>query len=102
MQKINKNGNKELQSIKRKIVKVLIRHNIKRAGIFGSFVRGEQKKNSDIDVLIKPSKDMSLLGFVGLKFELEDSLGRDVDIVEYVTINPRIKKRILQEELRLI
>ncbi len=46
----------ELKELKSKIRKVLKKHGVVRAGIFGSYARGEQKKNSDIDILVQTSK----------------------------------------------
>ncbi len=95
--------NKEIEQIKKKILKILKNNQVVRAGIFGSFARGEQQKNSDIDILIEINdKKMSLLGFVGLKLELEDVLEKKVDLVEYNTIKPQIKEKVLKEEIRII
>ena len=96
-----KKENKELQKLKSKIVKVLKAYGIKRAGIFGSYARGEQKKKSDIDILIQPTKGMGL-EFVGLALELEEKLGRKVDLVTYNYIHPLIKEEVLKEEIRII
>lgn len=94
--------NKDIKKIKPKIKKVLKKYKIARAGIFGSFVRGEQKKKSDIDILVEVPKNINLFDFVGIKLELEDKLGRKVDLVEYCVIKPLIKERILSEEVRII
>ncbi|MBU1045490.1 MAG: nucleotidyltransferase family protein [Candidatus Omnitrophica bacterium] len=93
---------KDIEEIKKKIVKILKKNKITKAGIFGSYARGEQKKNSDIDILVKPTKEMSLLDFVGIKLEIEDELGNKVDFVSYKTLHPRLKKQILNEEIRII
>jgi predicted nucleotidyltransferase len=61
--------NKEIEKIKPKIISVLKKYNIERAGLFGSYVRGEQKKGSDIDILIQPTKDMSLLDLSEIKLD---------------------------------
>ena len=97
----NKKINQNIKKIKSKIVPLLRKNNVKKAGIFGSYVRGEQKKNSDIDILIEPPKGMGL-GFVRIAFELEDKLGRKVDLVTYKSIHPLLKKRIMGEEIRII
>jgi len=91
----------ELKEIKSKVKKVLKKHGVVRAGIFGSYARGEQKKNSDIDILIQPPKGIGF-GFVGIQFELEDELKRKVDLLSYRAIHPLLKKRILNEEIRII
>ena len=65
---------KEINRIKKIIVRILKKNGALRAGIFGSYARGDPKKNSDIDILVKLPKDLSLLDFVGIKLELEDAL----------------------------
>lgn len=93
--------NKSLVKIKPRIIKVLKKYNIKKAGIFGSFIRGGQKKNSDIDILIEPPKGIGF-GFVGIQFELENKLGRKVDLVTYKYLSPYLKEKILKSEVRII
>ena len=97
-----KKETKDLEKLKKVIVKILKKYGIKKAGIFGSYVRGEQKKRSDIDVLVLPPKDMSLIDFVGVKLELENEIKRKVDLVSYRGIHPLLKKQILHEEVRII
>ncbi|MBS3076165.1 nucleotidyltransferase family protein [Candidatus Pacearchaeota archaeon] len=93
----------ELNKLKPKVVSVLKKYGIKKAGIFGSFVRGEHKKKSDVDILVEiTDKNMSLLGFARIKVDLEDVLKKKVDLVEYKLIRPELKKIILKEEVRII
>jgi|SRR3989344_1907083 len=95
--------NKEIEKIKSKITKVLKKNKVSKAGIFGSYSRGEQNKNSDIDIAVEINdSNMSLLGFIELKMKLEDILGKKVDLVEYSVIKKLIKNRILNEEVRII
>ncbi len=93
--------NKGISKIKPKILKILKRYKIKKASIFGSYVRGEQKEDSDIDILVKPAKGMGL-EFVGMNLELEDKIGKKVDLVTYKSIHPLLKKKILSEQVRII
>lgn len=93
---------KSIQNIKKKIIPILKRYDIKKAAIFGSFARGEAKKNSDIDLLVKIEKDISLLDFVGLKLEIEETLGKKIDLVEYNTLKPFIRERALKEQLVIL
>jgi hypothetical protein len=93
--------NKTLLKIKPKIIKVLKKYNIKKAGIFGSFISGKQKKNSDIDILIEPPRGIGF-GFVGIQLELENKLGRKVDLVTYKYLSPYLKDKILSQEVRII
>jgi len=97
---IMKNKN-ELEKLKPRIIKILKNRGIKKAGIFGSFVRGEQKKDSDIDILIEPIRGMGLK-FVGVQIELEKELGIKVDLLSYKGINFHLKKYILADEVRII
>jgi len=67
-----------------------------RIGLFGSWVRGEGKPGSDIDILVEfdhPSFDR----YMELKFFLEDLLGRDVDLVLADTLKDKIKPKIARE-----
>ncbi len=86
------------KAIEKKIVPILKRQGVIKAAIFGSAARGEMKKNSDVDILVKLKKGKTLLDFVGLKLELEDKLGRDVDVISYGGIHPLLKDIILKEQ----
>ena len=90
--------NTRTDEIKDIVIRVLEKHGVKRAGFFGSVVRGEVTEDSDIDVLVEIDSDISLLDFVGLKLEIEEALGRKVDLVEYDTIKPLLRERILKEQ----
>ncbi len=91
-----------VEEIRHKILPILRRNGVKRAGIFGSVVRGEDREDSDIDILVDIESDMSLLDFVGLKLEIEQALGREVDLVEYGTIKPLLRERILGEQVAIL
>jgi len=79
------------------------KYGVKEIGIFGSYVRGEQKGVSDIDILIefKPDARISLLDFVGIENYISDLLGAKVDLVEKSGLKPRIGKHILKEVVYL-
>ena len=65
-------------------------------------VRGEMRRRSDIDILVELGRDLSLLDVFGIQQELEDALGRRVDLVEYESIKARIREQILAEEVRIL
>ena len=94
-------ANKKINEIKPKIIKILKENNVKKAGIFGSYARGDFKKNSDVDILIQLPKGMGF-GFVGIKLDLEKGIKRKVDLVTYKSLHPLLKERILKEEVRII
>lgn len=91
-----------IEEIKGKILPILKKYGVTRAGIFGSVVRGEAREDSDIDILVEIESRMSSLDFVGLKLELEEALGKPVDLGEYSEIKPIIKKQILEEEVPIL
>lgn len=79
------------------------KYGIKEIGVFGSYVRREEKRGSDIDVLVEfePDVRISLLDFVGIENYISDLLGVKVDLVEKSALKPRIGKHILKEVITL-
>ena len=75
------------------------RYGVTVVGIFGSYVRNEQRADSDIDVLIELERPprISLLGLVELEYYLSDVLGLKVDVAIKENLRKRIGKRILSE-----
>ena len=94
--------NTRLQQIKDQVVPVLKKHGVTRAGLFGSIARGDFDQKSDVDVLVELGQEMSLLDFIGVKHELKRALNRDVDLVEYHLLKPRIKDKILSQEVQIL
>ena len=66
-------------------------------GLFGSYMRGEEKDESDIDVLVEFDEGANLLDLTGLSLFLEEKLNRHVDVVPESTIRKEIKNNILRE-----
>ena len=91
-----------IQEIKEKITPILQRYGIKKAAIFGSLAKGEAKISSDIDILVEIKSEMSLLDFIGIKIELEEALKMKVDLVEYETIKPFIRGKILSKQVAIL
>jgi len=88
----------EIEEIKGIIIEALRKHGVRRASLFGSVVTGEATANSDIDILVEFEGRKSLLDLVGLKMELEDLLGKKVDVLTYESLHPLLKERILEEQ----
>jgi len=93
---------KNIEEIKQKILPILREYGAKKVALFGSCVRGEMGEESDIDILVDIKADISLLGFVGLKQKIEEALGQRVDLVEYDTLKPLLRERILKEQVVLL
>jgi len=99
--KLNKRSSEaEIRKISKKIRPLLKERGVKKAGIFGSYSRGEQKENSDVDILVEMKG--SLLDVIGLEMELRKLLKKKVDLLTYNGIHPSLKKQILHEEIRVI
>ena len=90
--------NLSVEEIRQAALPILRRYGVTNAAVFGSAVKGQLRPESDIDILVRIGEDISLLGFVGLKLDLEQALSRRVDLVEYDMIKPRLRERILEEQ----
>ena len=90
------------ESLKQTILAVLKKQPIQRAAVFGSFARGEEQANSDIDLLIEYSTRHTLFDILRLENELSQATSRKVDIVEYASIKPTIKERILSQAITIL
>ena len=94
---------KAIAQIKKKIEKPLRDAGVVRAGIFGSYARGEQTKNSDIDILIEvKGRKFSLLDLVGLENKIHKILKKKIDLLPYGAINKYLKEKILSEEVQIL
>jgi hypothetical protein len=71
-------------------------YGVKKIGLFGSYIRGQQREDSDIDILVKV-EGISLLDFVGLELKLSEIFGRKVDLVSAKALKPHVKPYILKE-----
>jgi len=74
---------------------VLEKHGVRKAAIFGSAARGQLKEGSDVDILVELPAGTGLFEFIGIEHELEDEIGRDVDLVTYQSVKPTLRDSIL-------
>jgi len=85
-----------------KIIPILKKYGVSRASLFGSIVRGDTHKNSDVDILVELPNKLRGFDFIGMKMdlqeELEKKLNKKVDLVEYHLIKESLKKYILSEQ----
>ncbi|MCD5406414.1 MAG: nucleotidyltransferase family protein [Desulfotomaculum sp.] len=72
-------------------------YKVSEMGIFGSFVRDEQKATSDVDILVEFEEVPDLLKFIALERQLEEVLGIKVDLVEKTSVRLELKEIILNE-----
>ncbi len=96
---------KEIDKVKKMIsahMSILTeKYHVKTLGVFGSYVRGEQTKKSDIDILVEFTQPVGLFTFIGLEEYLNDLLGLRVDLVLKDGIKPGLKDYILREVIPL-
>ena len=97
-----KTMDKTIESMKSGIIQILRENKVSKAGLFGSYARGEAKKGSDIDLLVEIKPDISLFDFAGIKVQLEDRFKKKFDLVEYSCIKPSLRDQILGEEVPLM
>ena len=83
--------------LRRHLPELRERYKVKSLGLFGSYVHGEQRKRSDLDVLVEYSEVASLFEFIGLELYLSDLLGVKVDLVMKSGLKPHIGQNILRE-----
>lgn len=83
------------------ILRLARKHGVKTLRLFGSVARGDERPDSDLDLLVKMEPGRSLLDHIALKQDLEDLLGRDVDVVTEQSLHPRLRDRVLREAVSL-
>ena len=90
-----------IKTLRRELPSLEERYQISSLGVFGSYIRNDQRPDSDLDLLVTFRQPPSLLRFIELENYLSDLLGVKVDLVMKDTLKPRIGKRILQEVRQL-
>jgi hypothetical protein len=76
------------------ILRLAARHGARNVRVFGSVARGEERADSDVDLLVEMENDRSLLDLVGLEQDLEELLERHVDVLTDAAIHPALRTRI--------
>ncbi|MEK7086227.1 MAG: nucleotidyltransferase family protein [Patescibacteria group bacterium] len=92
----------DFQTVRHTILPIAQKARARRVALFGSVARGDAGVNSDVDVLIDLPRPYGLFSFLALKSEMEDALGRQVDLIAYDTIKPAIRDRVLKEAVPII
>ncbi len=88
------------QTLKEKMPEIKEKYGVKNLYIFGSYVRGEQTPESDIDILVEFEKGKKTFkNYMGLKFYLEELFRRKVDLIIKEAVKPRLKKYIYEEAI---
>ena len=85
-----------------RLVAILRAHGVTRASLFGSFARGEQHEQSDLDLLVEFAPGHSLLALAELELALTDLLGRSVEVVTFQSLDPRIRANVLRDQVAIL
>jgi len=85
------------QAVKERLKKICKKNDVILLALFGSFARGEQKKKSDIDILVKfdASKEKSLLDLIHIENELNEIFEKKVDLLTQESISPYLRSEII-------
>jgi uncharacterized protein len=92
----------DFEQIKSKALPILQQMGVTRSSLFGSYVRSESKVESDLDFLIEFPRGKNLFDLVELQSQLEEALGRKIDVVTYRSLHPLLENLILTEQIRIL
>ena len=90
-----------LTSRRTEILRIASCYGIGNVRVFGSFARGESRPDSDLDLLVDLEPGRSLLDLIAAKQDIEDLLGRRIDIVTERSLSPYIRDSVSQESILL-
>lgn len=96
---------KNIEEIKQKLKELIPylkeQYGVSYIGIFGSYIKGEENRKSDLDILVELKRAIGLLKFIEMENYLSDKLGVKVDLVMKDVLKPRIGKHILKEVVNI-
>lgn len=90
-----------LQEKREEILRIAARHGARNVRVFGSVARGEADEQSDVDFLVEMERGRSLFDLGGLLVDLQDLLGREVDVITVGGLRERMRERVLREAVSL-
>ena len=90
-----------IKSKRKEILDIAQKYGATNLRVFGSMARGEGSPESDLDIIVEMEKGRSLLDIIAIKQDIEELLGRKVDIVTEASISPYIRDTVLREAVNL-
>jgi len=84
-------------TISKHLAELKSRYKIRKIGVFGSYVKGQEQPASDVDILVSFEEPVDIFTFIGLKEYLESILDHRVDLVTEKALKPAIKENVLRE-----
>ena len=91
-----------VDDIRRAVALPMARRGVVRAGAFGSFARGDATESSDIDFLVEFEPGRTLLDLAGLRLDLCEAFGRDVDVATPGSLHPQLRDRVLGQLVSIL
>lgn len=91
-----------LKNVTNKVLPILKEAGVIKSSLFGSYVRGDYRKDSDVDILVELPKGSSLLDLVRLEKKLENAVGKKVDLLTYNSVHPLLKDHINKDQLQIL
>lgn len=91
-----------VDQIKQQAGPILKEAGIRKSSLFGSYARGDNRDDSDVDILIEAPEGTTLFDIVDLEDRLKRALNRNVDIVTYRSVSPLIKKYVFAHQVPLL
>jgi len=91
-----------IEALRHQVEAPMRQHGVVHAAVFGSVARGEARGGSDVDFLVEFEHGRSLLDLAGLRIELQEALGCEVDVATRDSLHPRLRDRILHELVPLL
>jgi predicted nucleotidyltransferase len=92
----------KIKTLSKKIVPILKKNGVLSASLFGSIVRNQDSPQSDIDILVQYKDGTTLLDVAGLQLELENMLGRKVDLVSEKYLHQRIQNNVHNQRIQIL
>jgi uncharacterized protein len=92
----------DVSDLRDRVLPTLRRFGVVRAGVFGSVVRGDARPDSDVDLLVEFEEGRTLFDLVGLRDQLTEVLGREADVGTYRALHPRLRERVLGEQIPIL
>jgi uncharacterized protein len=86
-----------IDKIKLILTPLFIQYGVTKGAIFGSYARGEETENSDIDLLFSIGKSMPLNEWNKMESNIQDAIGKKVDFVEFGSLPKRVELEVLKE-----
>jgi hypothetical protein len=86
-----------LQSHREKVRNIALSHRVKNVRVFGSVLHGNDTDDSDLDLLVDPTPDTTLMDIGAIRFELRNLLGVPVDVLTPMALPAKFRNRVIEE-----